>query len=1282
MKKKLGISIIVGVIILSCILSVVGIAYTAFNNVYAADTREDFSFAIVDGKVKTYDFPLEETYGFNMILPEGVTKQDVTFSEKNNAGLLNIATGDDGVQSVTGIKLGKGTLIATITVNGKKYEATTTFEVVENEFSFPISDKVIKQYVGDDALIIGDEKTFKLNLPSGYTMDDVEYAEQGNKGLLEINNIDKSITPKKEGTGVLVANIKGTDKYASVKFEVIGKKESTTNKNNTTTTTNSNNKNTSSKKKGITIEFAVQQRIITYNGKDMIIYESPITSGIKRGEVKFTSSDSSIAEVVTSSGMNQAKITIKKTGKVILTAYSPDGDVSATKEILINSKDLDVYDISNNKKITDTTIALEVGETLSISMKEYEQDLSNNEIEYTSSNGKVCSIDENGNITALAKGTTTIKGKLANNNKSSGQIIVKVSGSKEEKMQSGTFSFPIDPETNKIKVYTGKYAFVVGNGYTFDMVRPEGTESYDIEYSTNVKDMIEIYEDGSGKGVRFLKTGSGTLTAKMKIGNTTKTAKTKFEVVATMAEKEQAGGTEIPYINLSFDKKNMVIEKGNSVTLDLDIDTNIPKKDYELVWTASKEGYVEINKNGRVTPVKSGTVDITVSVKDKPDVSSTITLEIQEEVTLVSSLSLATDLPKKGSSYLVTTNEPYTMDFTVLPSYATLPDYSIEVEDTENFIVDGKTVIALTPGVKTKLIARALDSGNKSKTITIESVISDAELASLKSILENNEITIKIGETLRFRNLENISEKVTISRSGSNFILDYDEDLVELTGKRLGTGKVTVKYGDKKIEVPVNVVQDVEEVDITNPVKDIIFAIDSNTAQTKDYVNDYPLQVGTFYEFAVSVLPDSVTNKDVTFSVSDNSAFTVTTEGKIVANEPNKTATLTVTSVSNPSISRSIKIASIDSGIKSIKFAKDYVGDEALTTEMPWGFNLIITLTNGTTYDPVLDSDIVNNEEYKRLLKQIVITSSDESLVKMINNQANVVRGINGNGTLTAYVSYDQSIKATAKFESIGIDENEKIRSVSFAKTSYDISIAEGGVRFLPIIELTSGRKLDPSKDYDDPNGVATTQDYKNYLSQLQLIKIEGNSKLKSTDQLISFIEKGIDLIIEAKASGECEVGIAYKNSNEVLAKTKLIVTEGDITTNNTGVTGTVEEIDHATTTDNKNLEIKNIQFAKDNYVLNETYSWAFKPIIKLSDGTQLSDTSLNQEVYNYYISLTEFYLVNDSNASEIDFGVVQILNDKTPKELVPLKNGTVTLAVGLKSSGLTYDTTKIEVKL
>ena len=1283
MKKKLGISIIVGVIILSCILGVVSIAYTTFNNVYAADTREDFSFAKENGKVKTYEFPLEENFGFNMILPDGVSKKDVKFSEKNNADLLEVKTGSDGVQSVTGIKLGRGTLVATITVDGKEYEATTSFQVVERDFSFPVVNKVVKQYVGKDAFVVGEETKFKMNLPSGYTLDDVEFYEEGNQGLLEINDIDKSVIAKKEGTGVLFAHIKDTNTYASVNFEVVSdekssnsSKENNNNSTNNNSNTTANNNNTSSSKTNCSIKFQQEQRIVTYTGKSMRIYESPVTSGIKSGSVEWSSSDTSIADVASNGKNNQAEVVIKKAGKVTITASYPTGGVSATKEIIIHSDDLEVIDSSKNDEITDTTVTLNVGDTLNISMREEGQDIDNGSVKYTSTNGKVCSIDENGNIKALAKGTTTIKGMLAENNKSNGQIRIQVSGDQEEAMQKGTFSFPIDPETNKIKEYKGKYAFVVGESYTFDMVKPEGAEDYPVDFSCSKKDIMEVNEDGS---IRFVGTGSGTLTAKIKIGNKTKTAKTKFEVVATMAEKEQAGGTEVQYINISFDQESMVIEEGNSFTLKPTIDTNIPKKDYELVWSVSQEGYVEINKNGRVTPLKPGKVDVTVSVKDREDATATITLDIQEDVTLVASLKFISDIPKKSNTYLLTTNEPYTMEFSVLPTDASLSDYTIEVEDTENFIVDGKNVIALTPGVKTKLTARALDSGGKSTTINIESVISDSELASLQSILENNEITVKIGETLRFRNVENVSKRATVTRSGSNFILDYDEDLVTITGKKLGDGKITVKFNDQKVEIPVKVVQDTQEEDITNPVKEIVFPVDPNTAQTVDYVNDSPLQVGTYYNVGVSVLPESVTNKDVVFSVSDTDAYTVTSEGSIVANEPNKTATLTVTSVSNPEVSSSIRIASTDAEIASISFAKDRY---ELNTEHDWGFNLIINLTSGRSFNPVTEPDIVNNTEYQRLLRQIVITSSNESLVKIINNGASVVKGVNGSGTLTAYVANNPSIRCSVGFDSIGIDEDEQIREVKFAKSTYNISTSDGGVQFYPIIKLTSGKTLDPSKDWDQPNGVATTQEYKNYLSQLKLVNVSGvKSGTYATEQLVVIVNSNNQLAIEARYAGECELGIALKSDNKVIAKTKLVITDETVSSGS-GVTGVVEEIDHATTTTNRNLNITNVQFDKNSYKLTGNFSYGFQPIIRLSDGTELSQNSEDQDTYKYYIGLTDFYLVNDSSTSTIDFGVVQILNDEAPKALVPLKNGKVILAVGSKSTGMTYDTVPVTVEL
>ena len=92
MKKKFGVNIILGILVISIILGIGGIIYTACNSIYAANTREDFTFAIDNetGKVKVYDdLLIQESYGFNMVLPQGVKMQDVTLYEKNNSFKLS-----------------------------------------------------------------------------------------------------------------------------------------------------------------------------------------------------------------------------------------------------------------------------------------------------------------------------------------------------------------------------------------------------------------------------------------------------------------------------------------------------------------------------------------------------------------------------------------------------------------------------------------------------------------------------------------------------------------------------------------------------------------------------------------------------------------------------------------------------------------------------------------------------------------------------------------------------------------------------------------------------------------------------------------------------------------------------------------------------------------------------------------------------------------------------------------------------------------------------------------
>lgn len=1293
MKKKLGISILIGVIIFSCVLGVFGIVYTTINNVYAAEKRSDFSFAIdtATGKPKTYKFSLEEDYGFNMILPNGVQKKDVTFRESNNAGLIEVIKGDDGAYGVRGAKLGKGTLIASIKIGNKTYEASTTFEVVERDFSFPIVDKAIKKYTGNDALTVGKEYTFKMRLPKGFNQNDVEFSETS--GLLNIDNNSLKITPKKAGKGVLKAHIKSTNYYTEVEFEVVSPEN--TNKNNNTSNSN-NNTNNSNSVRNVSVKFKEKTRIVTFNGKSQKIYEGPITSGVKSGNLEWSSSDTSIASVEGNTKANNAVVTLKKPGVVTITAKHPETGASDSKQIIIYSQDLSIFNNDSGKEITDTTLTLQSGDSLKIMVKDGNNSIENSKIKFTTSNGKVCTVDDQGNIKAVSKGTVTIKAMLSDNNKSRGQFVVKVSGSQEEKMQEGNFSFPIDPETKKVKEYKGKYAFVIENkeGYGFNMIVPEGAENYPITYSCSPKDLLQINDNG----VTALKEGTGVLTAKIQIGGKTKTATTKFEVFATNSEKEKAGGTEIPYINISFAKESMVIQKGNSVTLKPNIDTNILKKNYELVWTSTNDQIVSVNQNGKITALSAGTADIVLTVKGMQDVKATMKVDVQEKVILVSSLKLETNLTKKSSTYLLKTNHAYNMEFSVLPANASQTDYSIEVEDKENFVVNGKTVIAINPGIKTKLIARALDSGNKSITLNIETVMSDSEIESLSPILDQEKrgITLNVGETIRFKNVENLNKKPVISKSNSNISLDYDESVVSISGKKLGSTNITITYLGNKVVIPVKVVPVVQEATMDDEevkVSKLAFPTDIKTGETKNYVQDYPFVVGTYYKVAdsIEVLPTNATNKNLNVTVSDNKSFTVTPDGSVMANVPNKTATLTVQSVSNPSVKKSIRIASTDSQIASIKFAKDYVNGVApLKADQAYGFNFIITLKNGHTYDPVSDPNVVNNEEYKRLNNQITVVSNDESLVKIINNGANVVKGRNGSGTLTAYVSYDESISTTCKFDSIGIDENVKIQNVKFAKNSYDIKISEGQKRFLPIINLSDGNTLDPSKDYDDPNGVATTAEYQNYLSQLELKKIDKESNgILPTGRLVLLVDDGNNLIINPKYGGKCELGISFKGSENVMATTTLnVIDDLNESSNNNksnNVTAEIEEINHATTTTNKNLRITKIEFVDRSYTLTGNYGYAFRPKITLSDGTEMTKDSKDIDVYKYYLDMTEFYLTNDSSMSTVDFGVVEILNHEpltndSPKALVPLKNGKVILAVGF--NGITYDSVPVTVNL
>ncbi len=1223
-------------------------------------------------------------YDFTMAsVPAGYSQSDVRFKEKVLSNNIEVTDGGRKIKAISAAK--SRTLVAYI--EGTNYEANVKFDIVDTtKFKFAknyTSETKAPFYIG------GGEYNFKMSgIPTGFSNNDVKFREKDDNGLLEIVNEGNAVKAVKAGKGTLVAYIKNSSDVViaetEAEFEVLDSVNGSSN---------------------CYVKITEDSKTLTYSGKSQTVQLDYEEVGLPKGaKLEWTSSDEKVAKV-----NNSGKVTVTSAGETTITVKY--NNIYDSCNIIVKSKDLGIFNSETDKEITGQKIDLHVGDTYSILVKENGNELSNSEVEYISSSGKCCSIDENGNITAIAPGTSTIKGKLVDKQNCEGKITINVIDETKEIKAKAKIEFV--KENGKKKEYTGGNAFVLNQEWSITTEVTGVDGDYEVKFSTKSGDYIENVYDSSEPGknkimAKNVTSSPQTLIATLYVdGVEIKSNTTKFEIYSTMQEKEEAGAKLKPYMELGFETKETAVQEGKSINVKPDIETNIPKKSYGIEYqiiegnadwvtltVSNSTAKIKANDMGdekqRKLVIKATAVasdSATEDVKKVLDgISDTIEVTLMKELVLVKSISLNKEatlengkITKAGNNsnvYNIPTNEECKFEFEISPENATISDYTLSVDDEENFMVDGKNVIALTEGKTTKLTATAKDTSNKSLKITINSVLSTEAENALDDISNVSEINIEVGQTVSYKYDTN---KSIIKTSSSKARVTVLEKSVTIVGLSKGSTSLTVKENGKtkKINIIVSEAQENKsDTSGTNvPVQKLAFL-------NKDYVNDAPFQIGIYYDVTVNVFPNNATNQDFVFTVSNTDAFKVVGK-QIVAYKPDQTTTLIATSVSNPNVSVQTQVASVDNHIKSIRFVKDYVDKYKFDINKNPSFkcNPIIELDDGTTYNPEIQN-LENNAEYQKLRRQIKIETDSENLLDIQSIDSIIpIKGTSGSGTLKMYVMYNNTINATAKFESVGINSSLGIKNVSFARNEYNMQV-DSKLGFCPYIELTDGTLLKPS----DTNNVSKTPEYQYYLSQLELIKISADESagLSSTGSLL-LLSRGDDrLITEAKYLGTCKLGIGYKDSGKVLADTKINVTEK--VEDEKGVDAVIKEVDHATTTTNRNLEITGIKFAKNSYVLDGNFGYHMNPVITLSDGTVLTHESPDHDVYFYYCGLTEIYLTNSDRNSDIDFGVVEIQNRnityEQPKYVVPLKNGKTIMGIGIKGKSYTYDTAEVTVDI
>ena len=279
--------------------------------------------------------------------------------------------------------------------------------------------------------------------------------------------------------------------------------------------------------------------------------------------IKWSSSDSGVVTVD-----QQGVITGKKAGTATITV-SCNG-FTDTCEVTVSAEAVPVESVHLGL----TKISVPVGKVFDITVTVSPDSATIGTVSWSSSNPDVATVNEQGQITALAPGHTTITVEVGGKSDS---CSVEVFSSSEE-------SITLDKENLDMGV---------GDTYTLKATvqTQEGTVA--VTWSSSNTAVATVSESGvvtaKGAGEAVITAKAGNLEAQCKV-----TVTDSF----------------IPVGSVTFEHDELIVYKGDSYKINV---TVLPENatDKTVTWTSSDPGIATISQEGIITGIGSGWVDIT-----------------------------------------------------------------------------------------------------------------------------------------------------------------------------------------------------------------------------------------------------------------------------------------------------------------------------------------------------------------------------------------------------------------------------------------------------------------------------------------------------------------------------------------------------------------------------------------------------------------------------------------------------------------------------------------------
>lgn len=669
------------------------------------------SFSIVDGfGINNSDItiPLKGTANLSLTTS---SSEPITWVSSNDA-VVQITSVNGKICNITGLQVGSATITVTQKVDGVTKSAQCKVTVVKSAESISIDPPTVEMDVDDTKMITAkltpndmlvgnlkwsssDEKVVKIDSFNGANAT-IKGIGDGT-AIITVINTDNAIigtcevTVHGKSTGITITPVNSTVELSSGSLQLKAVVEPATNvqpklswlSSDTNIATVDSNGLVTLKDGGevritafitdspsisasatITIKRSVEglkldeSSKVIYTGEEYTLGYTLTPENASNKDIKWTSAKPSVASVD-----QDGNVLGVSPGETIIMAQTEDGRYTDYCTIIVKQE-------AKNIKITTKDVFLDKGDTYEIEYTVDPETSTDVTIKWESMNPSIATVNQDGEVTAVAIGSTTILAKLA------GEVAY--------------CNVTVIEKADGIKLNYDEKTIFKGNTFALKAsIDPEGATNRKVTFVSSKTSVATVTSSGTVKGIS---PGTALITVKSDDGG--------HKAICVVTVKEMVTSIKLNYTFYAVGIKNTftLVPKVTS--------TNTTNK--KVSFTSSNTSVAVVNSKGQVTGKKLGYATITVRALDGSGVKETCRVRVVVPTNSIKINRTMMTMVVGRSTKLKATFSPKNTSYKSVNWTSSNPDIAR--------VLDDGTVTALSPGTVT-VTASSKDSGGKKKAV-------------------------------------------------------------------------------------------------------------------------------------------------------------------------------------------------------------------------------------------------------------------------------------------------------------------------------------------------------------------------------------------------------------------------------------------------------------------------------------------------------------------------------------------------------------------------------------